>query len=81
MQVIIYGKPSCPNCEKTKMLCQIQSLDFKYLTLDQDYSVEELNELAGGPVRALPQIFIKEADEIRYVGDYNSLRADLLKAG
>lgn len=81
MQVIIYGKPNCPNCDKTKMLCQIQSLDYKYLTLDQDYSVEQLTELAGGPVRALPQIFIQETNELRYVGDYNNLRANLLKAG
>ncbi|MEN9465849.1 MAG: hypothetical protein RL217_2030 [Pseudomonadota bacterium] len=79
MQVIIYGKPNCPNCDKTKMLCQIQSLDYKHLTLDQDYSVEELNALVGSEVRALPQIFIEDNGQVRYVGDYNALRSELQK--
>lgn len=80
MQVIIYGKPNCPNCDKTKMLCQIQSLDYQYLALDQDYQVDELNALVGSEVRALPQIFIKDEGQVRYVGDYNALRTELQKA-
>lgn len=80
MQVIIYGKPDCPNCEKTKMLCQIQSLDFTYLQLGQHYNVTELFDLVGHEVRALPQIFIQDAGDLRYIGDYNALRMSLRKA-
>lgn len=77
MNVIIYGKPNCPNCEKTKMLCQIQSLDFQYLTLEQDYSLAELNALVGSEVRAVPQIFIKDDGELRHIGGYEELRTKL----
>lgn len=80
MQIVIYGKPNCPNCEKTKMLCQIQSLDFKHLQLDVDYSADELNALVGSEVRSLPQIFIQNGEALRYVGGYDALRADLQKA-
>ena len=57
-----------------------QSLDYKHLTLDQDYSVEELNALVGSEVRALPQIFIEDDGQVRYVGDYNALRSELQKS-
>lgn len=82
MKIIIYGKPGCMDCEKTKMLCQIQSLEFEYLQLEEDYSQEVLNELVGETVRALPQVFIQEAGAaegvgLRYVGGYDALRQDL----
>lgn len=77
MNVIIYGKPNCANCDKTKMLCQIQSIEYSHLQLGVDYEVEHLNELVGSEVRSLPQIFIKDEHETRYVGDYNALRSTL----
>lgn len=77
MNVIIYGKPNCPNCEKTKMLCQIQSIKYSHLQLGVDYEVEQLNELVGSEVRSLPQIFIQDERKTRYIGDYNALRSAL----
>lgn len=77
MQVIIYGKENCVNCEKSKMLCQIKSVEFKTLLLGNDYTAEELQMRVGSSVRSLPQIFISEAGEDRYIGGYEELRQSL----
>jgi glutaredoxin len=77
MEIIIYGKDSCTNCDKTRMLCQIQSLPFQLLKLGADYSAEALQAKVGQPVRSLPQIFIRRDDSESYVGGYDELRAHL----
>ncbi len=77
MKVIIYGADACPNCDKTRMLCQIQSLDFDYHTVGSDISIEELEAQIGTRVRSLPQIFLARDDDTRHVGGYNDLRLAL----
>ncbi|MFV0678934.1 glutaredoxin domain-containing protein [Ottowia sp.] len=79
MQVIIYGKDNCTDCNKTKMLCQIQSVTFEYRTVGQDISADELQAKVGQPVRSLPQIFVQRHDGPAYVGGYEALRT-LLQA-
>ena len=74
MQVIIYGKNDCPDCQKTRMLCQIQSIAFKYQCVGLDISAEELQAQVGLPVRSLPQIFVHQGGAPRYVGGYDALR-------
>ena len=77
MEVIIYGKAGCVNCDKTRMLCQIQSLPFQYLTVGEDITAEALQEQVGQPVRSLPQIFVHREDAITHVGGYEELRQHL----
>ncbi|MBV2162729.1 glutaredoxin domain-containing protein [Comamonas nitrativorans] len=77
MEVIIYGKAGCTNCDKTRMLCQIQSLPFQYLTVGEDISAEALQEQVGQPVRSLPQIFLRNDEGTTYVGGYDDLRTHL----
>ncbi len=77
MEVIIYGKEGCINCDKTRMLCQIQSLPFQYLLVGTDITAEALQEKVGQPVRSLPQIFISTEDSTTYVGGYDDLRTQL----
>lgn len=79
MEVIIYGKTGCIECDKTRMLCQIQSLAFQYQLVGTDISAEALQELVGQPVRSLPQIFIRTPEGTSYVGGYNDLRTQLLR--
>lgn len=78
MQVIIYGKDGCLNCDKSKMLCQIQSIDFSYHTVGADISVDELHAKVGQTVRSLPQIFVREAQATRHIGGYEELRRALM---
>ncbi len=77
MEVIIYGKAGCIECDKTRMLCQIQSLAFQYLLVGSDITAEALQELVGQPVRSLPQIFVRTEEGEAYVGGYNELRTHL----
>lgn len=77
MQVIIYGKENCADCERSKMLCQIQSIDFQYQAVGHDISAEELQSRVGQPVRSLPQIFIDRDGERTWVGGYQNLRSAL----
>lgn len=77
MQVIIYGNDNCINCDKSKLLCQIKSIEFHYRTVGADISVDELHAKVGAPVRSLPQIFIQRDDAITYVGGYDELRRSL----
>ena len=77
MEVIIYGKDGCVNCDKTRMLCQIQSIAFQYHSVGSDISVDALQAKVGAPVRSLPQIFISAAAGAAYVGGYEELRAHL----
>ncbi len=78
MEIIIYGKDGCVNCDKTRMLCQIQSLPFKYHTVGADITVDDLQAKVGQPVRTLPQIFINDANGgSAHVGGYDELRSQL----
>ena len=77
MEVIIHGKAGCVNCDKTRMLCQIQSLPFQYLTVGEDITAEALQEQVGQPVRSLPQIFVRTDEGSTYVGGYEDLRTHL----
>ena len=80
MKVIIYGKDGCVNCDKAKMLCQIQSLSYEYHLVGKDIEVEQLNAKVGFDVTNLPQIFIEQSNESQYIGGYDALRASLQKA-
>lgn len=75
MQIIIYGKDNCPNCAKSKMLCQIKSIDFSYHAVGSDISVEALQAKVGHDVANLPQIFLSRDDTTHYLGGYDELRA------
>lgn len=78
MEVIIYGKEGCSNCDKTRMLCQIQSIPFQYHTVGADITVDDLQAKVGQPVRSLPQIFITHpSGSAAYVGGYDDLRDQL----
>lgn len=77
MQVIIYGKDNCPNCDKSKMLCRIKSLDFTYHRVGRDISVDELHERIGVRATSLPQILLDHGDTTTCVGGYDDLKATL----
>lgn len=77
MKVIIYGKDRCSQCDKARLLCQMQSLEFEYHHVGADISVEALEQLVGRPVRAVPQIFLQRAGIVDHLGGYDELRRAL----
>ena len=70
MKVIIYGKLGCNDCAKAKLLCEMKSLDFQYLQLGEDYSLDEL----PSNVKSMPLIYIKEHGDLRAIGGYEDFR-------
>ncbi|HET8900122.1 MAG TPA: glutaredoxin domain-containing protein [Rhodanobacteraceae bacterium] len=77
MKAIIYGKHPCNACDKAKLLLRMKSIDFDYLTVGTDISVEELGARIGQRVSSVPQIFLDAGDSPRHIGGYDELRAVL----
>ena len=79
MNFLIYGKNNCPYCEMAKALLTQREKDFKYLTLDEDYSLEHVQSViqvkTGVPPRTFPQILVQKDDQdFTYVGGFDNLR-------
>lgn len=74
---VIYGKPSCPQCDKAKNLLKSKDVPFQYLVLDVDYTKEELLSICPTPPRQLPQIFKEMGNTQEYVGGFEDLQKDL----
>lgn len=67
MKIVIYSKPSCPWCVKTKELMNRFSLSYDEKILDIDYTRDDLRELVGEHLPlTVPQIFIND----RRIGGY-----------
>jgi glutaredoxin 3 len=66
----IYGKPSCPFCDKAKQLCEREGYSYEYKSLGQDYTTEQLFEVFP-TARTFPQIRV---DDIN-IGGYTELEA------
>ena len=67
----IYSKPQCPQCDQAKMLLDLKGIQYKALTLGEDFTREELLEKVP-TARSFPVVFQGE----EYVGGL----ADLKKA-
>ena len=53
----IWGKPACSFCTSAKNLCEELDFQYRYLQLDEDYTMEELWEQVPG-FKTFPQIFV-----------------------
>lgn len=64
---IVYGRDNCPACEQTKKLLESKKLEFKYLKVGSDVTIDELLQKCPEPIRTVPQIF-KDND---YIGGFD----------
>ena len=70
MEIIIYSKPNCIYCDKSKALLKGLDLSYEEKMFGKDFkSPEELYEAVGKQVRTMPQIMIDDV----LVGGYNQL--------
>jgi hypothetical protein len=69
---VIYGKNQCQYCEKTKALLTQKGLEFTYLTLDKDFTREELLEMAP-EAKSFPQIWREDEGYLFHIGGYDDL--------
>ncbi len=77
---IIYGKDNCPFCERAKALLTQKGLEFNYLTVNKDYTREELLEIAP-EAKTFPQIWLdNDLDtDLIHIGGYTELERSLLR--
>ena len=70
MKIIIYSKPNCVYCDKSKALVKGLGMTYEEKMFGKDFkSPEELYEAVGKQVRTMPQIIIDD----KHIGGYNEL--------
>lgn len=84
MQFLVYSKENCQYCSMAKELLTMRGKAFKYLTLDEDFSKEDIVnvvlEKTGTPPKTFPQIFVSNSDgefsleDAQHVGGFMELR-------
>ena len=77
MAIIVYSKPACVYCDKTKALLTRLGLEYTEKVVSKDLSLEELFKELGKQVRTIPQIVIDE----KYIGGYNELIEHFINKG
>ena len=66
---IIYGKDNCQHCVRAKEFAKSKGLEFMYLTLDKNYTKEELVAKCSPVIpTTVPRIFMDDETITRYIG-------------
>lgn len=66
----IYSKPNCQNCDKAKMIADSKGVKYTTFTVDKDFSVEDLYQIAPRSHRSYPMIALNG----QYLGGLKELR-------
>ena len=77
LQIVVYSKSACPQCESAKMLLKSRSIEFKEIKIDDEAERMAFYEKCGPSVRQMPQIFIND----QRVGGLSGLQAALVQLG
>ena len=77
LDILIYSKSACPQCDQAKMLLKTRSIEFKEIKIDDEAERLAFFEKCGPSVRQMPQIFINN----QRVGGLAGLQAALAQLG
>ena len=77
LNIVVYSKSACPQCDQAKMLLKTKSIDFKEVKIDDEAERLAFFEKCGPSVRQMPQIFIND----QRVGGLAGLQAALTQLG
>ncbi|ANG62287.1 glutaredoxin [Marinobacterium aestuarii] len=57
-RITIFGREGCGYCRRAKELCDIKSLNYRYIDIQREgISKADLEKTIGKPVLTVPQIF------------------------
>lgn len=73
LQIVVYSKSACPQCDSAKMLLRSRSLDYQEIKIDDEAERLAFFKKCGPSVRQMPQIFIND----QRVGGLAGLQAAL----
>ena len=77
-RITIFGREGCGFCKRAQELCEIKSLDYRYIDIHKEgISKADLEKTVGKPVTTVPQIFNGK----EHVGGYTELAAYVRSAG
>ena len=77
LDILVYSKSACPQCDQAKMLLKTKSIDFKEVRIDDETERLAFFEKCGPSVRQMPQVFIND----QRVGGLAGLQAALAQLG
>jgi glutaredoxin 3 len=77
LNIVVYSKPACPQCDSAKKLLQSRQLDFEEIRIEDETERIAFYEKCGPSVRQMPQIFIND----QRVGGLAGLQAALVQLG
>jgi glutaredoxin 3 len=76
LNIVVYSKSACPQCDSAKMLLKSRSLDYEEIKIDDEVARQAFFEKCGPSVRQMPQIFVND----QRVGGLAGLQAALVGA-
>lgn len=71
LNIVVYSKPACPQCDTVKSLLKARSLAFEEIMIDDEEQRLAFYAKCGPSVRQMPQVFIND----QRVGGVEGLRA------
>jgi glutaredoxin 3 len=77
LNIVVYSKSACPQCDSAKMLLSSRALEFKEIRIDDEAERLAFFEKCGPSVRQMPQVFIND----QRVGGLTGLQAALVQLG
>ena len=76
MKVEIYGTKTCTYCKHAISLCESNEIEYNYIDVGSEVSLNSLIERMGTRPRTVPQIFVNGT----YLpGGFNGLKEELIK--
>jgi glutaredoxin 3 len=60
MNIVVYTKAKCPNCESAKLVLQMKDLKYTEVKIDSEVDRLAFYAKCGESVRQMPQIFIND---------------------
>jgi len=84
VEVVVYGKPNCPFCDKAKNILDSKGIEYNYVDISED--VDSFEFIRNQGFRTVPQIFVNgeyhgESDSANTVGDLLNKRVVLKRDG
>lgn len=73
MEVVVYGKPNCPFCDKAKNILDSKGIEYNYVDISEDVGAYNFIKIEKG-FETVPQIFVNgeyhgESDSANTVGE------------
>lgn len=70
--ITIYGKSSCPWCDRAKELAEAYKFEYEYKSVDHEYYLNELKEIVPN-AKTVPQIIWNG----NVIGGYNDFATEI----